>query len=115
MEKNMNQKKDDNLTILATKLNTEDAEAFREIARQKGTTVSRLLSDYIRSVRAEQTSEANPTGTNTAVLTYRNVDRLKHEVAFHNPRHFNPDEMLNHILNQYFKMVAEVRVTSEKI
>ena len=50
---------------------------------------------------------------NTAVLTYRNVDRLKHEVAFHNPNHLNPDKMLNHILDNYFKMVAEVRRTTE--
>lgn len=56
--------------------------------------------------------EKNPTGTNAAVLTYKNVERLKHEVAFHNPDHLNPDKMLNHILNRYFKMVEEVRKTT---
>ena len=60
----------------------------------------------------EAVREENPCGTNHAVLTYKNVDRLKHEVAFHNPNHFTPDEMLNHILNRYFKMVEEVRKTS---
>jgi hypothetical protein len=109
MEKNC--KKED-LTMLATRLNTMDAEAFRDLAEKKGTTVSRMLSNYIKIAVNEAVNDPNPTGTNVAVLTYKNVDRLKHEVAFHNPNHLNPDEMLNHILNQYFKMVAEVRKTT---
>lgn len=36
------------------------------------------------------------------IVTYENVDRLKHEVAFNNPNHLNPDEMLNAILEAYF-------------
>lgn len=100
------------LTMLATKLNTTDADAFRALADKNGTTVSRMLSTYIKGALNESVAEANPTGSNVAILTYKNVDRLKHEVAFHNPTHMNPDEMLNHILNQYFKMVAEVRKTS---
>ena len=106
-------KKEDKLTMLATKLNTADAEAFRELAAQNNTTVSRMLSTYIKTTLSENTDEPKPCGMNTAVLTYRNVDRLKHEVAFHNPNHLNPDKMLNHILDNYFKMVAEVRRTTE--
>ena len=106
-------KKDENLTMLATKLNTLDAEAFRELAAQNNTTVSRMLSNYIRTALKENAVEPPPCGMNVAVLTYKNVDRLKHEVAFHNPDHLNPDEMLNRILNNYFKMVAEVRRTSK--
>ena len=106
-------KKEDNLTMLATKLNTDDAEAFRALALENNTTVSRMLSNYIRTTLKENTVEPPPCGMNVAVLTYKNVDRLKHEVAFHNPNHLNPDEMLNHILNQYFKMVAEVRRTTK--
>ena len=105
--------KNDNLTLLATKLNNTDAEAFRKLAEKNGTTVSRMLSTYIKDAVREDVKEPNPTGTNVAILTYKNVDRLKHEVAFHNPNHMNPDEMLNHILNQYFKMVAEVRKTTK--
>ena len=105
-------KKEDNLTLLATKLNTYDAEAFRELAAQNNTTVSRMLSNYIRTTLKENAVEPPPCGMNHAVLTYKNVDRLKHEVAFHNPHNLNPNEMMNHILNQYFKMVAEVRRTS---
>ena len=106
-------KKDDNLTMLATKLNTDDAEAFRALALENNTTVSRMLSNYIKTTLAENAVEPQPCSMNVAVLTYKNVDRLKHEVAFHNPNHLNPDEMLNHILNQYFKMVTEVRRTSK--
>ena len=106
-------KKEDNLTMLATKLNTDDAEAFRALALENNTTVSRMLSNYIRTTLKENAVEPQPCGMNVAVLTYKNVDRLKHEVAFHNPNHLNPDEMLNHILNQYFKMVAEVRRTTK--
>ena len=109
MEKNC--KKED-LTMLATRLNTTDAESFRTLAEKNGTTVSRMLSNYIKNTVNESVNEPKPTGTNVAILTYKNVDRLKHEVAFHNPNHLNPDEMLNHILNQYFKMVAEVRKTT---
>ena len=105
-------KKDENLTMLATKLGTADAEAFRALAIENNTTVSRMLSTYIKTTLKENSAEPRPTGTNVAVLTYRNVDRLKHEVAFHNPKHLNPDEMLNHILNNYFKMVEEVRQTT---
>ena len=43
------------------------------------------------------------------ILSYENTDRLKHEVAFHNPSHLNPNEMLNEILERYFKLVDEVR------
>lgn len=105
--------KPENLTMLATKLNSVDADAFRELAEKNGTTVSRMLSNYIKDTVRENPKEPRPTGTNAAVLTYKNVDRLKHEVAFHNPNHLNPDQMLNHILDQYFKMAAEVRRTSK--
>ena len=37
------------------------------------------------------------------IVSYENTDRLKHEVAFNNPEHLNPDEMLNAILEAYFK------------
>ena len=106
-------KKEDNLTMLATKLNSDDAEAFRALALENNTTVSRMLSNYIRTTLKENTVEPPPCGMNVAVLTYKNVDRLKHEVTFHNPDHLNPDEMLNPILNPYFKMVAEVRRTTK--
>lgn len=115
----MDKKKNETgLTLLATKLKTEEAEAFRELAAKNNTTVSRMLSEYIKASvekdAKQSVSERTYTGTNAAVLTYRNVDRLKHEVAFHNPNHYNPNEMLNHILNQYFKMADQIRRTTTK-
>lgn len=105
----------ENMAMLATKLRKEDAEVFSNIAAERGSTVSRMLSDYVKSVNAEGTvKEANPTGTNVAVLTYENVERLKHEVAFHNPENLNPDEMLNGILNSYFAFVEKVRWTRKR-
>ena len=115
-EKKNYEKKNYEMDLLATKLNAKEADAFRALAAKNRTTVSRMLSNYVRSAingeTGELVREPNPTGTNAAVLTYKNVDRLKHETAFHNPHLFSPDEMLNHILNNYFKMVEEVRKTT---
>ena len=105
-------KNDDNLTMLATRLSKEDAAAFRLVCERRGTTVSRMLSDYIKTVVAQEGPEGTGTSKNTArhaVLSHKNVDRLKHEVAFHNPRHLNPDKMMNFILDCYFEFMAKVR------
>ena len=45
-----------------------------------------------------------------AGVTVKNVDRLKHETSFHNPKNLNPDELLNEILRKYFKWLDEARV-----
>ena len=103
---------DENMGTLTTKLRKEDVEAFRAVAEAEGITVSKALADYVRSVAHGKVREEKPTGTNVAILTYENVDRLKHEVAFYNPNHLNPDEMLNHILNGYFAFLKEVRTKS---
>ena len=42
-------------------------------------------------------------------MSYKNVDRLKHEVSFHNPDHLNPDMMLNRILDDYFAFAEKIR------
>lgn len=101
------------LTMLGTKLSAKKADEFRAYAAENGTTVSRLLSTYIRDTLSEAEKEPAPCEMNRAVLTYRNVERLKHEVAFHNPDHLNPDKMLNHILDRYFEMVEDVRRTTK--
>ena len=43
------------------------------------------------------------------MVSYKNTDRLKAEVAHHNPDRLNPDEMLNWILDEYFRFVDRVR------
>ena len=96
----------ENMAILATKMNKAEAQAFRDLAAREGTTVGRMLSGYVRT---ELTRAEPPRTTVTAVLTAKNADRLKHETAFHNPRNMNPDQIMNHILDRYFKFVEEIR------
>ncbi len=43
------------------------------------------------------------------MVSYKNTDRLKAEVAHHNPDNLNPEEMLNWILDQYFGFVERAR------
>lgn len=100
---------DENMAILNTKLQKSEAEAFRELAAARGTTVSRMLSGYVKSSLMDKVTEPNPSCSNVAILTYENVERLKRETALHNPGHMNPDQILNHILNRYFAFVEEVR------
>ena len=107
-----NVKKDDNLTILATKLNRKDAAAFRELCAARGTTISRILSDYIKDELGKEgpsVATKRDYSARHAILTDKNVDLLKHEVAFHNPNHLNPDEMMNFILDLYFKFAKVTR------
>ena len=96
----------ENMAILATKMNKAEAQAFRDLAAREGTTVGRKLSGY---VRMELTLSEPQRTTVTAVLTAKNADRLKHETAFHNPGNMNPDQIMNHILDRYFKFVEEIR------
>ena len=44
------------------------------------------------------------------MVSYKNTDRLKAETAHHNPKGLTPDEMLNDILDRYFKLAAQMRV-----
>ena len=102
----------ENMAILATKLPKRDAEAFRVLADAKGSSVSRMLSDFARSELAKGLTEPvakKPLEGHLHIVSYENTDRLKHEVAFHNPGSLNPDEMLNEILDRYFMLVAEIR------
>lgn len=100
----------EHLRMVGVNIRKEEAEAFREFAVKKGTTVGALLRGYIRGAMEESGStyreESNPYA---AVLTPKNMDRLKHEVAFHNPKHLNPDQMMNAILDSYFKFAEKVR------
>jgi hypothetical protein len=102
----------ENMALLATKLPKKDAEAFRMLADAKDSSVSRLLSDYVRGELAKGPVEPvvkEPLRGIEHIVSYENTDRLKHEVAFHNPGNLNPDEMLNEILDRYFTLVAEIR------
>ena len=96
----------ENMAILATKMKKDEAQAFKDLAVKEGTTVGKKLSGFIR----EQLAVNGRTRTYVpAVLTARNADRLKHETAFHNPKNLNPDQLMNDILERYFKWLDEAR------
>lgn len=94
------------MAILATKMKKDEAQAFKDLAVKEGTTVGKKLSGFIR----KQLAESGKTQTYVpAVLTAKNADRLKHETAFHNPKNLNPDQLMNDILERYFKWLDEAR------
>ncbi|MBR2081244.1 MAG: hypothetical protein IKC04_08905 [Oscillospiraceae bacterium] len=109
----------ENMKTLAVNVKKEKAARFREIAEDYGMTPSRLLGDYVDVVcRTGDVSLSRggvPEGTpaNLMRLSARNFDKLYHETSFNNPKHLNPEELLNDILRRYFKLAEELRATSE--
>ena len=98
-----------NMMTLAANVRREDAEAFAEIAREKNTTVGGMLRMFIRDSVQKTDGKPEPLSGVGHVVSYKNTDRLKHEVAFHNPDHLNPDMMLNRILDDYFAFAEKIR------
>lgn len=99
----------ENMMTLAANVRREDAEAFAEIAREKNTTVGGMLRMFIRDSVQKAPGKSEPLSGVGHVVSYKNVDRLKHEVSFHNPDHLNPDMMLNRILDDYFAFAEKIR------
>jgi len=104
----------ENMKTLGVNLKKAEAEAFQKLAAENGTTVGAMLRAFIQGT-LDQEKEAVESETPRVqglphVVSYKNTDRLKHEVAFHNPRGISPDAMLNDILDQYFAFVKKVRV-----
>ena len=96
----------ENMAMLATKMKKDEAQAFKDLAAKEGTTVGKKLSGYVR----EELATKGRTQTYApAVLTAKNADRLKHETAFHNPKNLNPDQLMNDVLERYFKWLDEAR------
>ena len=97
----------ENMAILATKMKRDEAQAFKDLVAKEGTTVGQKLPGFVR----EELATNGKTQTYVpAVLTAKNADRLKHETAFHNPKNLNPDQLMNDILERYFKWLDEARV-----
>ena len=94
------------MEILATEMRREDAREFKKLVEKEGTTVGKKLSGFVRT----QLAENGKTQTYVpAVLTAKNADRLKNETAHHNPKNLNPDQLMNDILERYFKWLDEAR------
>ena len=109
----------ENMKTLAVNVKKEKAERFREIAEDYGLTPSRLLHDYVdvvcRTGEASISRGSLPEGTPAYMmrLNSRNFDKLYHETSFHNPKHLNPEELLNDILRRYFKLAEDLRAVTE--
>ena len=107
----------ENMKTVAANMKKEEVEAFRKLAEERGTTVGGMLRGYVRGCLAESngsdkvSSAPAPWGVNH-IVSYKNTDRLKREVAFYNPKGLNPDLMLNEILNSYFAFVESARKKS---
>ncbi len=99
----------ENMMTLAANVRREDAEAFAEIAREKNTTVGGMLRMFIRDSVQKAPGKSEPLSGVGHVVSYKNVDRLKHEVSFHNPDHLDPNRMLNRILDDYFAFAEKIR------
>ena len=99
----------DELTILATKLPKAEADLFRQIAAERGTTVSRMLSDYVRSVLDPQDefSRRLLSNPNTVVLHPNTLDKLKNAVSFHNPLGLSPDNYADRILSNVLSVYVD--------
>lgn len=98
-----------NMQAMAVNMKKEEAEAFKKLMTERGTTVAAELRGFIQGSLA---SAGNPDAKLEGyphILSYKNTDRLKHEVAHHNPNHLNPDKMLNYILERYFAFLDEAR------
>lgn len=104
----------EHIRSVGTTLRKEDAEAFRALAERQGTTPGAMLKRFVLNTLADERSAHGATESTfatpeVAVLSHKNFERLKRETAFHNPRNFDPNGLLNHILNNYFKMADEIR------
>lgn len=101
----------ENMKTLGVNMKKDEAEAFRKLAESRGTTVGALLRGFIQGCLAGQGEKVEaeaPWGVNH-IVSYKNTDRLKREVAFHNPGNLNPDQMLNEILDRYFDFAEQIR------
>lgn len=103
-----------NMKSLAVNMKRAEAEAFRALAEANGTTVGAMLRMFVQQTLKETSHDDSRTGIPGVmhVVSYRNTDRLKHETAFYNPKHKNPDGILNDILDDYFNFVEKARKRS---
>ena len=100
----------ENMRMLGTNLRKETAEKFKAYAAENGTTVGALLRGFVEATVSGRPSQTEaPLKGVEHIVSFKNTDRLKREVAVHNPRHLDPNGMLNAILDDYFAFVKRVR------
>ena len=103
-----------NMKSMGVNMKKEEVEAFKAYAEENHTTAGALLRGFVRATLGDKTEEIAPERLEgyPHIVSYKNTDRLKHETAFHNPRHKNPNGVLNDILDDYFNFVEKVRKRS---
>jgi hypothetical protein len=106
----------ENMKSLSVNMKKETAVTFQEYAKEKGTTVGALLRGFVEATLAGKTkpsaeSTELPDGVNgwSHTISFKLEDLLKAEVAHHNPKGLNPDEMLNRIVEDYFRVAKYLR------
>lgn len=101
-----------NMKTLGVNMKKEEAEAFQEYAKKNNTTAGALLRGFVQAALSSNQEDKAPShisGMN-CLVTYKNVDRLKHETAFHNPTgNMNPDDVLNYYLEKVFEILDAAR------
>lgn len=98
----------ENMMTMAVNVKKEEAEAFKKLAEEKGTTVAGLLRGYVRAT-VNPTPADGDVGSVSFPVSYRNVDRINAEIAHHNPNHIPGNKMLDAILDKYFTIADSLR------
>ena len=107
----------ENMKTLGVNVRKEEAEKFTAVATKMGLKPSRLIHDYvdqvIREGSAPELSHSTPRTAYDMRVSPTNFDLLYRETSLHNPKHLNPEELMNDILARYFKLAEELRQTSK--
>ncbi len=102
----------EHIRTVGANIRKEDAEAFRQIAEQRGTTPGAMIRQFIQqTIREAETGKRaeDPGALGFMYLTERNITRLMREAAQHNPDGKNPDQLANAILDLYFELAEKLR------
>ena len=94
---------------LTVNVSKATAERLAAIAAGQAASTGEVLASIIKNVVAAEAPGSDPNRPIPTCVCAEIEDRLKHECAFHNPKHQNPTEIMNDILRRYFAFVDAVR------
>ena len=100
-----------NLATVGTNMKKDEVEAFRELAKRRGTTMGAMIKAYIQSeLRAETAVEAQAGRPRYDLVTIRPIigERLK-AAAAHGGYTGSPDDIANMVLKQWLDAQEELR------
>ena len=103
----------ENMRTLSVNLKKDAAEAFKAYAAEHDTTVGALLRGFVEATlsgdKRPGTVEHPAPGEYWYPISYKMVDKLKHETAFYNPKGGTPTDMLEVVLRRYFEIAEKLR------